>query len=579
MALKPIRGRRRFRDFLVYDLEWVPGTLDVRMVGVFDGERYRYYSSVAAFLDHEIVRENRNRWFYAHAGGLADIQFLLPHFYDNENYQIDGCFSGSSAIIVRVQKGKHSWTFCDSYWLLKDSLANIGKSVGMEKTGPNALDLQSTEEIKQWYASIDFKTLVEYNEIDLRILYSAIERFQEELYSLGGELQKTVASSAMNLFRRSYLKRPIYTNDAVNLEARESYFASRVEVFNSECHDGYYYDINSSFPFSMTFPVPGTYLGRVPRISESWLDDDSKPFFAHVDFTVPDCDLPPTPTRIAGRVFFPVGRWQAFLSSIDIRLLFECGAIIHRVNKVRTFEPRSDLKEYVEDIYSRRKATDDPFRRLVYKYLLNSLYGKFAERSEKETLLIHPETTPSREYMLTPGVFVVPKVANVPHECVWISSYITARSRYNLYHLMRQSKRYYYCDTDGFASDTPDMTTSAELGGLKLEKVIHHGKFIAPKVYRLDGMVDGEEKTIVKAKGFSLGKGKEAIERFETLIGGHDIEVDRMARIRENLRKGKVHPVETIVTKRLQNMMPKRHTYSDGSTRPYTIDELREVLS
>jgi hypothetical protein len=84
---------------------------------------------------------------------------------------------------------------------------------------------------------------------------------------------------------------------------------------------------------------------------------------------------------------------------------------------------------------------------------------------------------------------------------------------------------------------------------------------------------------MVKAKGFSLGKGDDAIKRFDMLVSGREIEVERMIRLRENLKKGCSIPAEVIIKKRLsENVIPKRYTYPDSQTRPWHIGELQTLL-
>jgi hypothetical protein len=135
----------------------------------------------------------------------------------------------------------------------------------------------------------------------------------------------------------------------------------------------------------------------------------------------------------------------------------------------------------------------------------------------------------------------------------------------------------YYCDTDGFATDEV-LPTSNELGGLKLEKKIIHGEFYAPKVYSLtveDEKHESGENTIVHAKGFSLGKDpKEAKRRFQEIIEGRQIEVERMSRLKECLRSG-TGPKEKILKKALSGkIVPKRFFYPDGHSRPWHVEEI-----
>src|SRR5207245_174765 len=124
----------------------------------------------------------------------------------------------SSAIIVHVSRGKNAWHFVDSYWLMRDSLANIGKWIGLEKG--------EKEDKKIFYAPIS--ELKIYNERDCIILYQAVQQFEIALLDLGGELKMTQASCALNLFRRAFLRSEIVTHRRVNEICRQAYFASRV---------------------------------------------------------------------------------------------------------------------------------------------------------------------------------------------------------------------------------------------------------------------------------------------------------------------------------------------------------------
>lgn len=590
--LSPLTSERSLRRFTAYDLEWIPGTLEVRLVGAYDLEKgYRYYTSVASFLNCELTSENRGRWFYAHAGGLADGQFILSALVDTiatcPDYIIDCCFSGSSAIIIKVRRGKNCWHFIDSYWLLRDRLASIGQWVGLEKTGPKEqwdpetpgiTDAQAREyegKIREWYATVNLGELISYNAIDCEILWQAINSMEQTLWNLGGQLQMTIASSAMNLFRRKFLKRSIQTDSYVNHCAQKAYIASRVEVFDRDLENGQYYDINSSFPFAMTKSCPGAFVASGRKFYEG----DRFHSITRAIVRVPESWLPPLGYRHeTGRIFFPMGRWEGWFTDIDLRLLMEQGGSIDKVYECLLFEPFLDLRDYSATIYEMRKRSDG-FQKLALKYLLNSLYGKFAESDTKLGLSINPDFAPrGKATQLFPGAWLCERVIPIPHQAVPISAHITARARKTLFDFFTRIKDLYYCDTDGFAT-TDTIETSDELGGLKLEKTVDQGFFLAPKVYSLKGKTlkgkDWKEEEIYKAKGFS----RLNADRFNRIVEGNSIEYERMARIRENFRKGSHRPVETLVSKRLRlsDFVPKRFTYPDGATRPWTLEELKEI--
>lgn len=586
---------RKTRDFSAYDFEWIPGTLKIRVCGLYDGHEFLHFDNINSFLNTVLSHQNRGRWFYAHAGGLADIQFILEKIVDDKTYSVDAAFSGSSAIIVNIKRGKNTWHFIDSYWLLRDSMKNIGKSLGMHKTGPAEEIEQTTEEVKEWYRSVPLETLIPYCEQDCKILWHAINKFENSIIEMGGQLQKTIAATAMHLFRRKYLSSDIRTSQAINKISRESYFASRVEVFNKHCKNAYYYDINSSYPYAMLQDLPGA----IKKSLNNNIDLDV-PYVSQVDITIPQDYFPPIPTRRKGRLFFPVGSWKSWLTNIDIDLLRKCGGTINKVYETVSFQPFNDLAHYSRDLYERRKNCTYPFDRLVYKYLLNSLYGKFAETGEKQSMHLNPdaeklfkfneimtdqndptiEDSKNSVRMFMPGVWLETKVVNIEHMHVPIASHITAIARRNLFNHMNKGKNFHYCDTDGF-STTDKYDTSNELGDLKLEKLITEGHFVAPKVYRIDGVIDGKKDTIVKAKGFSLGKDKkEAIKRFDDVINKREVEIERMVRIRENLRNNTFEPTEKIIKKVFtQTALPKRYFYANGSSRPWNIKELNNQLT
>lgn len=584
------------RRVITYDLEWKRGDkiegdsdatrLILRLCGVFDGQRYRHYRTVEDFLDGELTHRNRGAWFYAHAGGLSDLIFFLKIFVE-KGWKVRASFSGSSAIIVHVSKDeKNTFHFIDSYWLLRDKLSEIAKWIGMEKGDVDFAESSDAE-------------LIAYNELDCTILWNAIKSYEATIWSLGGQLMMTQASCAMNLFRRKYLSRDIPTCKSMNLRAKQGYVGSRVEVIQRKVSNAYYYDVNSSFPHAMTFDGPGMHYETTSRLRPF---RKGQQYLAELTVSIPGQWLPPIPYRHKGRVYFPTGLWRGIFDSVDVELLAEYG-FIHKVHEVSYFDAFSDMAAYAIDLFTRRaREGASKFENQTFKLLLNSLYGKFGENTMKRGMRINPDSTscphtprhslkennplePECMEMLMPGIWLIDDEVDVPHAHTPLAAHITAIARKTLFDFMVDCNEVYYCDTDGFATDT-EHRTSKMLGGLKLEKMIVDGYHVAPKVYRHDGMV--------KAKGFSLGDrnllredertSKEAIEkgmervkyeRFTELIEGRDIEIQRMSRIMELSRRGDLTPVERTIRKGLRHMnRPKRRFLKDGTSVPWTIDEL-----
>lgn len=566
MALEIITRQVKTRKFVAFDLEWVPGKMELRLIGVYDpGRGYRHYCTVEQFFRNEFTHKNRGKWFYAHFGGRFDASFFVSYLV-SRGIEARFMFSGSMAVMIKIKMDGMTFTLIDSGRLYPASLKDIAKAIGMEKGGPDDESLK-----EDFFANSSIWELMKYNQLDCEILWQAVYEFQRRVRDIGSDLQVTLASTAMHLFRRKYLKRDIKTDNWVNARSRESYFASRVEVFQRNCVDGKMYDINSSFPYSMTFPCPGAIERiRMKNGMGSLMlpENEDAIFIADVEFVVPENYLTPVPYRHDdGRVFFPVGRWRQWLTSIDVAELLRIGGKILDCHNAVHFEPFDDLAAYATDLYARRKAATDPTDKQVFKLLLNSLYGKFAESEEKQAVIVNPNADdmmkldPDNEIM--PGVWFAPEIATVAHVHVPISAHITAIARRTLYSHLEASDDVYYCDTDSIVT-TSTLETSDDLGGLKLEAT-GSGLFLQPKVYRF-----GEK---VRAKGFSLGK-KNPRGNFDTLVSGGEVIVQQHMSIKQMFRKGVLEPQEFTLKKHLQNFKPKRCTFENGDTRPWHIREL-----
>lgn len=591
MSIVPILGEPEKRVFSTYDLEWTPGhspeksaalgldPLQVRVVGCFDGQRYTPFRTLGEFVEAQLRPENHGRWYFAHAGGLYDIQFVFEWLIKNalEEYEVNAAMVGSSAIIVRVSRGRHHWTFLDSYWLMRAPLRKIAKWIGQEKGGAEG-------DTSTFWAPIG--ELIDYNERDCRILWHAVAHFEHVIMSLGGQLEKTVASTALSLFRRAYLKREIQTSARLNEIARQAYIASRVEVFEPVATLANSWDINSSFPYAMTFPVPGNSVGESRRLPGKGL------YLADVTVEVPPCHIPVLPVRGPhdGRIYFPTGRWRHWYCSTDIEFLQESGGHVRQVHRAISFESFDDMAEYANDLYDRRAASKDDGYKVILKFLLNSLYGKFAEAGRKSRIVFNPgpkllalpDWVPggTGKKLIRPGVWEIVEDKPIAHAHVPIAVQITAFARRTLGRYLLDAPRVYYCDTDSLVVPaTHTYPVSDKLGGLKLEKPMLAAHFQGPKLYAWRESI--EKDWSVKAKGFSKVHTPGGDNRsfngddYWRLVAGGAVELGGFARVRQTLGNSDPAPSEIVTRKSLRGTMrPKRCPCSDGTTTPWDIREL-----
>jgi hypothetical protein len=607
MTLAPRKPIQTPKVFSTYDLEWHPETQKFRMAGVFDGTNYRCYASMSEFLTAELVPENFGRIFFAHNGGKSDLHFILHELLAtglcsaNGMFEMDCSFNGSSAFLCHLRmrdNPKNSFTFADTLFLLKASLKKIGEWIGMSK-GEVAFDTDNWNELR------------DYNELDCRVLHKAVTDLERELFEMGGEIKLTLASSAMALFQTHYLQSPLVTLSSVNDLARHSYYASRVEVFTRTCDRALYYDVNSSFPWSMTQSLPGKFLGQ--RTQMMTKPQGARHFMVEATIKIKDCYLPPVPYRDAdNRILFPTGQWRGWFTDIDLHLLEKEGHQVVKVHVAYWFEEFRDLTLYVVDLYE-KKANAKGFKREVYKLLLNSLYGKFAETEFKQKLLIHPVdiSCPHKpehkdrsciKALPMLGLYTREDHQELQHVHVPLSAWITSYSRGLLYRCLSRCKRIYYTDTDSIVCGEDDVFPNAteagqtigyvgdDVGQLKLEQVITKGEFAAPKLYMLEAHEPGKKdlpsdwwspdnskkKIVVKSKGFNKLDGTS----FQQLVSGEAVTLKRMSGIKENIRKQNTTPRDVRVPKFARFKRTKRaDDGNEGETRPWTIRELEEQAS
>jgi len=608
--------------FATYDFEWRPYTLDFRLAGFFDGSRYWHFETIPEFLAHVLSDDYRGWWFFAHFGGAADFNFLIDHLRRLGGYQIEARFSGSAAVFVEVSKNENEkWIFVDSFFLLRDRLRRIAEKLGMKKGG-------SDDDLEIFNASM--AELISYNEGDCRILYKAVERFADLIYQAGGELKPTTASCALALWKRRYLRAPIRTNHLLNVRLREAYIASRVEPFRVHGPvDGgewlYQYDINSSFPYSMTFEHPGSFIGTADRVKDS---DDC--FFVDCEVEIFPQHVPPIPMRLGGKIFFPFGRFaRTWMTGVDFRLAEAQGRIL-RVHEVMLYDRRTDLRAYIEDIYARRLASTG-FDKDFWKLMMNGLYGKTGEQTLKSSIILNPRdrsilsrTNPDGSAVATeifPGCLRVEEEKEIPHEHVPIAAHVTALSRKWITLPLQADGRPYYVDTDCIVTECSTLPTGKALGALKLEARAREGYFYAPKFYYLEDVTfeDGHHDAAkVKAKGFSgitldgfrfLVSGKlsddahfgerdakpvllkpardgaspvpalvvERMGRPKELIGRFARQVLRWEQGIEKAAPSGIQPTSQLIPKAVRLETPKRRFHDDGSSEPFDVAELQAI--
>jgi hypothetical protein len=525
MSLTRMTGKPRRFQVGVFDIEGDNGERGfVHGVVVVDGDEY-HFSKAEDMVEFFTRRKYRSYRFYAY-NLTYDYALLMPYMPSSTEVWM----LGGKILFVKVGDGRKKHTlFADALNLFAgQSLAKLGRSIGMEKWPTPPALLPEKKEVPLWRCEkhgIEF--CVEcYCARDAWILYRALQVLQDCLDEIGGDLGLTLASTAMRLYRRRYLSQPYRRPDReVNDFCRQAYYGGRVEAYVlGEWEEVNYYDVHSLYPYVMhkyEYPDPN-YISRL-------IDAGSRSLIwsyegvSEVLVNVPYMHIPPLPYRHKEKLYFPYGRMRGVWTHAELRFAAERGCTIEEVYRtVVSFRRCRPFADYVSDLYARRKVASEagsPFQ-LVYKILMNSLYGKFAQRNNGDlgTLYLASEVDDeriivgSRPLELFGDLYLLSPRVSDEEPCFTIvlwSAYIAAYARMELYRWMeRASFELLYVDTDSLVTPRR-MMSGEELGQLKCEGEGLTVRLFAPKWYTLV-YPDGSVRR--KAKGVPAGS-QEDLER------------------------------------------------------------------
>ncbi|MCC6005607.1 MAG: hypothetical protein LM590_14815, partial [Thermofilum sp.] len=506
----------------------------------------------------------------------------------------------SGRVILKWVKGNRSITFVDTMNYFRTSLEEIGRVFGLPK-----LQMPSTyESIGEWklYCMRDVEVLA-------RAVIELLKFMEEEL----GEFALTAAGFAYRVFMKKFKPARVKFRPPADPRVRrleeEAYYGGRCEVFRvGRVERVAVLDVNSMYPYVMrnlVVPVrPLAYIQRPPLEKlRDWVSR-GVPVIAKVRLSVP-CTLKvgPAPYRVrkGGKLLFPTGRFITTLCTPELRLVLDW---VEEVFEAVVYKGSRVFTEYVDHYYQKRleaKQRGDSVRDYFYKLLLNSLYGKFAERRRDQRFVADVKLDADfsiifahgKRYKVVDNMLIQVVQRDVDYgKFTAVSAFITSAARAYLYRILTAVpyEKLVYCDTDSIhiaddfdwqsclklfiehAHAQPEakvevvrdlqfqiLVLRSNLGRLKVEKRGVEGVYLAPKVYRGGGEV--------KVKGVPKRSADDLRNRYL---------VERPLGFRESLVRGlgndRVYWVEEEKILKLSN--DKRVYFEDGSSAPICLNTL-----
>lgn len=498
---------------------------------------------------------------------VLDAFNILPE----RGWRLTGSIIQSPPVILKWRRGPHTIQMVDTLNIWRMPLKKLGKAIGLPKlTMP---EYGASED--DWNA---------YGKRDVEIIMRACQQWWAFLIAndLGG-FASTLAAQAFRTFRHRFMAEDILIDDnehALQL-ARDALHGGRTECFYiGTCKQTVHkLDINSQYPAIMRREaMPAKLIGHYRNVQYEELVQWSTKYcvIANVHLAT---DQPAYAVVHDKRLIFPIGEFVTPLCTPEIAHAIQHGHI-KKVFDVSVYEPKVLFRDYVDWMHAYRqrcRAAGNDVDAINAKLLMNSLYGKFAQKG-----LIYKKVDDTDDMSIkvwmevdadTGDVYNLRQYAGIIEqlECETeardshpaIAAHITAHARMQLWGLIQRAGRgnVVYCDTDSVWVNETGMghlkyfLHDSELGKLKVEgvhsDVIIHG----PKDYLIDGhaRIKG-----IRATAKQIGPNTYEQDRFSTLVG--------------LLRSGQLSaPIVTRLTKHLRRQYTKGVVDRSGRISPLTL--------
>ena len=532
--------------------------------------------------------------FYAHNLGRFDAVFLIKACLLLDDIDIKPKWKDNKILSITIlnTKNKCKFKILDSIQILNGSLDSLCKSfniINQKGIFPHnfvnkdrLFYVGDTPDLIHFkYMPVNLYNKIKSNNWDLKSealiylkkdiigLLEVMVKFNEKiynLYSLNITSYPTAAKLAVGIFTTNFFKN--YNDLKIkmirgNVEAdiRSAYFGGNVNVLINKMDQGFYYDMNSQYPYAMLNDMP---IGN-PTFSN---DTDLNNYFGFVygEITAPDYERLRVPyiqmrDDTSDNIDCPRGTFSRMIFSEEIKEALKDGYSIN-IKYGYKFERGKDLfKDYVTTIYNIKKITKDPVEKAISKLLLNSLYGKFGMKDIISNMKIVNQNeakkiTNNYNYSLFAdlgnGKHLI-KYSTKLHDSlrklvkdskdsnkdITLNSISRKRGVPSAVHISAAISAYAriainkYKNIPGnpcIMSDTdsvvlpyklPDICIGKELGQMKLEHQILEGIFIRKKLYALKTLDNNE---IIKSSGVkntSLN-----YDKFKLLLSGESVKTN-----------------------------------------------------
>lgn len=459
-------------------------------IGFDTGDRYIDFwgdNCVSEFFDYlaTLTAEGQEFIIYAHNGGKFDFFFFLDYLDPDQNPLIMG------GRLVKINFGGQE--FRDSFAIIPQALSSYKK------------DEIDYDKFKREKRERHRPEILSYLKSDCQYTRELIIGFHE---MFGDKL--TIASASLPMLN-SFTGFEKITGDAFDERFRRYYYGGRNQCFETGVllpkygRHFFVYDRNSMYPAVMRDELHP--VSNRPELQDKITDE--------TDFACIEAEnngaLPMR--KDDGGLDFTVKRGIFYATIHEIRAGLETGTLkIIRVLHAWKFDRKTNFAEFVDRFYNLRleaKAKDDKVRDILYKFCLNSGYGKFAlnPRKFKQWAMTVGEIPEPQATADNPNGWALhsqsgdlfiwsrPNPRKGGFYNVATAASITGAARANLLRNLALAKRPIYCDTDSIICEGFEgELNETELGGWKLEAIGDRVAIGGKKLYTVYNKIDLTER-------------------------------------------------------------------------------------
>jgi len=355
---------------------------------------YKIFASWLELLDY--LPPNSRVWF--HNGGKFDVLSAIEHLTKHKSWTA----SLSGGRVVKFNIDESNIHFCDSAALLLSSLDKLSKAFDVTHKKITSDNAEKYKQEMETFKLFHFEEYHQYLKNDCLSLCEILQKTRENLSQYGlNDLQLTVASTAMKIWRTKFLDNDIYIpHEKLQPYLRKGYFGGRCQYvgdgFKSDdglYHNVKYIDVNSMYPAQMLYqPYPIGELFKIKNQRHFIQLVDHHRFIPYgmyrVSYSIPDTSVkyPPLISHRTKTGFeFSNQSSESYLTHEDLLLITELNGNYTVIDGYYTLETSDIFSEYIACFYKLKDEAKSESERLTSKILMNSLYGKLAQELERKS--------------------------------------------------------------------------------------------------------------------------------------------------------------------------------------------------